>query len=94
MPLVLASASFDSTVRLWDVEKGVCTHTLTRSSLYIISFYQGFVSEGGGGDGGVEDNDSRTLLNKLQLNLENLVTLIRNDYKLFCKIFVGYESEL
>jgi WD40 repeat protein len=31
MPLVLASASFDSTVRLWDVERGVCTHTLTRS---------------------------------------------------------------
>ncbi|XP_008562183.1 PREDICTED: F-box-like/WD repeat-containing protein TBL1X [Galeopterus variegatus] len=28
--IMLASASFDSTVRLWDVERGVCIHTLTK----------------------------------------------------------------
>jgi len=39
-PLVLASASFDSTVRLWDVENGVCTHTLTRHKepVYSVAF--------------------------------------------------------
>jgi len=30
LPLVLASASFDSTVRLWEVERGQCLYTLTR----------------------------------------------------------------
>ncbi|XP_023330153.1 F-box-like/WD repeat-containing protein TBL1XR1-A [Eurytemora carolleeae] len=39
-PLVLASASFDSTVRLWDVERGTCTHTLTRHKepVYSVAF--------------------------------------------------------
>uniref|UniRef100_A0A8C6SEA7 Transducin (beta)-like 1 X-linked receptor 1b n=1 Tax=Neogobius melanostomus TaxID=47308 RepID=A0A8C6SEA7_9GOBI len=38
--LMLASASFDSTVRLWDVERGVCTHTLTRHQepVYSVAF--------------------------------------------------------
>lgn len=38
--LLLASASFDSTVRLWEVEKGTCLHTLTRHSepVYSVAF--------------------------------------------------------
>lgn len=34
------SASFDSTVRLWDVERGVCIHTLTkhREPVYSVAF--------------------------------------------------------
>ncbi|MEQ2297817.1 F-box-like/WD repeat-containing protein TBL1XR1-A, partial [Ameca splendens] len=33
-------ASFDSTVRLWDVERGVCIHTLTRHQepVYSVAF--------------------------------------------------------
>ncbi|XP_003975805.1 F-box-like/WD repeat-containing protein TBL1XR1b [Takifugu rubripes] len=38
--LMLASASFDSTVRLWDVERGVCIHTLTchQEPVYSVAF--------------------------------------------------------
>lgn len=38
--LPLSSASFDSTVRLWDVERGVCIHTLTRHQepVYSVAF--------------------------------------------------------
>jgi len=39
-PLILASASFDSTVRLWDVERGQCMHKLTRhlEPVYSVAF--------------------------------------------------------
>ena len=38
--LILASASFDSTVRLWDVERGECLHTLSRHTepVYSVAF--------------------------------------------------------
>uniref|UniRef100_A0A1A9V0W9 WD repeat-containing protein 55 homolog n=1 Tax=Glossina austeni TaxID=7395 RepID=A0A1A9V0W9_GLOAU len=38
--LLLASASFDSTVRLWDVERGTCIHTLTKHTepVYSVAF--------------------------------------------------------
>ncbi|KAK7591035.1 hypothetical protein V9T40_002648 [Parthenolecanium corni] len=40
MNLILASASFDSTVRLWDVERGTCIHTLTKHTepVYSVAF--------------------------------------------------------
>ncbi|XP_047524349.1 F-box-like/WD repeat-containing protein ebi isoform X2 [Pieris napi] len=40
MNLMIASASFDSTVRLWDVETGACVHTLTKhkQSVFSIAF--------------------------------------------------------
>jgi WD40 repeat protein len=40
MNLILASASFDSTVRLWDVERGLCIHTLTKHTepVYSVAF--------------------------------------------------------
>lgn len=38
--LILASASFDSTVRLWDVDRGMCIHTLTKHQepVYSVAF--------------------------------------------------------
>uniref|UniRef100_W8BQS5 F-box-like/WD repeat-containing protein ebi n=1 Tax=Ceratitis capitata TaxID=7213 RepID=W8BQS5_CERCA len=38
--LILASASFDSTVRLWDVDRGSCIHTLTKHTepVYSVAF--------------------------------------------------------
>ncbi|KAI2667298.1 F-box-like/WD repeat-containing protein TBL1XR1-B [Labeo rohita] len=38
--LMLASASFDSTVRLWDAERGACIHTLTKHQepVYSVAF--------------------------------------------------------
>ncbi|XP_014254874.1 F-box-like/WD repeat-containing protein TBL1XR1-B isoform X2 [Cimex lectularius] len=40
MNLILASASFDSTVRLWEVERGACIHTLTKHTepVYSVAF--------------------------------------------------------
>ncbi|XP_076311673.1 transducin beta like ebi isoform X2 [Tachypleus tridentatus] len=40
MNLILASASFDSTVRLWEVERGVCLFTLTKHTepVYSVAF--------------------------------------------------------
>ncbi|GIY63402.1 hypothetical protein CDAR_308161 [Caerostris darwini] len=40
MNLILASASFDSTVRLWEVERGACLYTLTKhcEPVYSVAF--------------------------------------------------------
>ena len=40
MNLVLASASFDSSVRLWEIERGRCLHTLTKHTepVYSVAF--------------------------------------------------------
>lgn len=40
VPLILSSASFDSTVRLWDVQQGTCIHTLTKhmEPVYSVAF--------------------------------------------------------
>ena len=40
MNLMLASASFDSTVRLWEVERGACLYTLVRHTepVYSVAF--------------------------------------------------------
>ncbi|XP_064455683.1 F-box-like/WD repeat-containing protein TBL1XR1 isoform X3 [Ornithodoros turicata] len=40
LSLILASASFDSTVRLWEVERGVCLYTLTKHTepVYSVAF--------------------------------------------------------
>lgn len=37
---LVLSASFDSTVRLWDVERGACIHTLTKHTepVYSVAF--------------------------------------------------------
>lgn len=39
-PLFPNSASFDSTVRLWDVDRGICIHTLTKHQepVYSVAF--------------------------------------------------------
>ena len=40
LPLLLASASFDATVRIWEVEKGTCLHELCKHTdpIYTVAF--------------------------------------------------------
>jgi len=40
MPLILASASYDATIKLWDAEEGKCVHTLRRHTepVYSVAF--------------------------------------------------------
>uniref|UniRef100_A0A061RU95 Transducin (Beta)-like 1 n=1 Tax=Tetraselmis sp. GSL018 TaxID=582737 RepID=A0A061RU95_9CHLO len=40
MPLLLASASFDAAIRIWDADSGACLHSLTQHSdpVYSVSF--------------------------------------------------------
>jgi transducin (beta)-like 1 len=40
MNLTLVSASFDSTVRLWDIDRGACIYTLTKHTepVYSVAF--------------------------------------------------------
>jgi len=40
MPLMLASASYDATIKLWDAEEGKCVHTLRRHTepVYSVAF--------------------------------------------------------
>ena len=40
LPLVLASASYDATIKLWDVDQGKCTHSLGRHTdpVYSVAF--------------------------------------------------------
>ena len=40
LPLMLASASYDATIKLWDVEEGRCVHSLSKHTdpVYSVAF--------------------------------------------------------